>query len=440
MKLARFVLFAVSVLAFGLLSESEVGRDSSSVLAQGQAPCTVTVKPGESIQKAIDAAKEGAVICLEVGEWREHLTISKSLALRGAGQEQTKIKGAEAGDVIRIKSDFEIRVTIGELTAAEAKGGDGLNVMSEANVSLINMQVSDNELTGLWVHSGQVSLTNSQISDNGYSGLWVMGHAEVSLTGSQILNNKGEGLLVQDWARVQIRDSIIRDNRGEYPDGFGNGLWARDYAEVSLTNSTISNNRCGLWVLRSATVNLTNSEVSSNGVGLDVGNLAQVSLINSTVSGNRYDGLIVSGGTVDLTGSLISSNGQSGIWVWGFARVKVHQSTIDGNGTDPSCQQPGPSLYKICNGITASWESKTTIIESKIVNNTDWGLAAELKKCGYDEDGFNRFWGTGQVTFEGMELEDISGNNTSGNQNGLGNPGNHYWNRPDIPDGQVCLP
>ena len=62
-------------------------------------------------------------------------------------------------------------------------------------------------------------------------------------------------------------------------------------------------------------------------------------------------------------------------------------------------------------------------------------MGAALQQCGHWGDYF-----TGTVSFEDMMLEDIRGNNTSGNQNGMGNPGNHPWNRPDVPDGQVCLP
>lgn len=43
-----------------------------------------------------------------------------------------------------------------------------------------------------------------------------------------------------------------------------------------------------------------------------------------------------------------------------------------------------------------------------------------------------------RVTFQGNNV--IEGNNTSGNQDGMGNPGDHPWNRPEVPDGQVCLP
>lgn len=67
--------------------------------------------------------------------------------------------------------------------------------------------------------------------------------------------------------------------------------------------------------------------------------------------------------------------------------------------------------------------------------NADWSVGAALKQCGYEEDKF-----TGQVVFEDMRLEEISGNSITNDQTGKGNPGNHPWNRPDVLDGQVCLP
>ena len=64
-----------------------------AAVAEQTPSCTITVQPGESIQAAIDAAPEGAVICLPAGEWQAELRISKSLTLRGAGAERTTIRG-----------------------------------------------------------------------------------------------------------------------------------------------------------------------------------------------------------------------------------------------------------------------------------------------------------------------------------------------------------
>jgi hypothetical protein len=52
-----------------------VSKTGSVGLAQVN--CTVTVQPGESIQKAIDAAQEGAIICLTEGIWEEGISESR---------------------------------------------------------------------------------------------------------------------------------------------------------------------------------------------------------------------------------------------------------------------------------------------------------------------------------------------------------------------------
>lgn len=133
---------------------------------------------------------------------------------------------------------------------------------------------------------------------------------------------------------------------------------------------------------------------------------------------------------VTVQNSKISSNGDGGVFVQN-AQVTIKNSIIQKNGSHLACFAD----TGICNGITIEGfgNPRITIMNSLIVENTDWGISAWLRKCGYKHKIFD-----GQVIFEGMNL--IEGNNQSGNQNGMGNPGNHPWNRPEVPDGQVCLP
>lgn len=57
--------------------------------------CTVTLNPGQSIQRAVDSVSAGAVICLAEGAWQENLVVTKDdLILRGQGRSKTFVTGS----------------------------------------------------------------------------------------------------------------------------------------------------------------------------------------------------------------------------------------------------------------------------------------------------------------------------------------------------------
>ncbi len=109
--------------------------------------------------------------------------------------------------------------------------------------------------------------------------------------------------------------------------------------------------------------------------------------------------------------------------------MDFQEVTIEGNGVDAACSRK----EVVCNGLTMMQNIRIQLRDSVIRKNADWGVAAQLKQCGYPENSF-----TGQLAFAGANV--IEGNNTSGNQNGMGNPGSHPWNQSGVPDGRVCLP
>ncbi len=169
----------------------------------------------------------------------------------------------------------------------------------------------------------------------------------------------------RDYAPIlHIQSSTPIDVKVENLTKSASGLSIGNKARLSLNNSQVSGNRYnGLMVRDSATVSLTDSTVSGNGdAGLDVGGSARVSLTGSTVSGNGDDGLIV----------------------MGSARLAVHQSNIMNNGTSANCG----SYAAGCEGVSVVWRSQTMITDSVIKNNTHWGVAAWLQKCGYLENNF----------------------------------------------------
>jgi parallel beta-helix repeat protein len=352
--------------------------------------------PYPTLQETIDALAPGGTITLAAGEHQGSVTIWKPLTLKGVGQEEVKIRKAVS--------------LISEAQGAQIEGVTitssvftGLLLGGQVKVTLTNSQVSDNKYDGIWIgDSAQITIANSLISNNVLHGIKINGQAQLSIiANSQILKNALAGIWMEDSSRATITSSHISDNL--------TGIWIDDSAQATITNSKILGNSDGITTMNSAQVAVVNSLIASNGDGIEIGGSTKATITNSRVLSNRKTGILMKG----------------------LAQAEIRGSIIEGNGTSELCK--GGKL--LCSGVSVWGESRGKIIGSRIIKNADWGVEAYLKQCGYEKDNF-----TGQVLFEEMMLEDISGNNTTGNQNGMGNPGNHYWNRPDIPDGQVCLP
>jgi hypothetical protein len=154
-----------------------------------------------------------------------------------------------------------------------------------------------------------------------------------------------------------------------------------------MSDSQVSGNRqVGLFVADAAVVHLNNTQITNNAwLGLSIGDVSMVKLANSQVTGNGWTGIeVVSSGVLSLASSHVANN-----------------------GSDPVCQKTD----FLCNGITVRDKSLTSLLDSKVLNNMDWGIAAGLKSCGYRYDAFS-----GKVTI--ASSSQVAGNNKSNNQTG----------------------
>jgi len=284
MKMLRYLTLATLAALLGLGSAGgylSVGG-GTLVQAQGQAECTVTVQPGESIQQAIDQTQEGAVICLVEGMYEENIKIEKSLTLRGMSAEQTVIDGVEEGYPV-------VWITTTEETQT-------------VSVKVKGLRITGAEDSEAW--HGCTDRDKRICPD----GVLIQGSIQAELTASTVSKNEDQGIVLMESARATISSSTISENEGS-------GILMKDSARVTLENSIISKNWDGLSVEGSATVSLINSTVSDNrGDGLEVKESANVSLENSTISGNGYDGIsLKDSAQAVITNSIISENRWDGI-------------------------------------------------------------------------------------------------------------------------------
>lgn len=252
----------------------------TSAAMQPQPGCTVTLKPADSIQKAIEEAAPGAVICLEEGTWDDGLPIWKDITIRGAGPNKTIIRssamvGAElpisvviqglsiAHVVVQGPSRVTLQhahiltdgvyiignATVDLLRVTILPSGFGLILFGQATVTLTDSQVIGAKLGGIAVLGGgaKLSLVNSRVLDNSIGISAGVGEASMHITleRSVIAGNGWGGLLVGGLANIEIRESTIEDN-GTNPRICGvtvcPGIEVGDQAKVVISNSRIAGN------------------------------------------------------------------------------------------------------------------------------------------------------------------------------------------------------
>ena len=244
----------------------------SGLLAQEVAECTIWVQPGESIQAAIDAAPEGAVICLVEGEWVENLRVENPITLRGAGAEHSVIRGSDGVTIVRIGSHDEIQVAIESVTIAGANDvfyfdepvADGIMVLGTAHVTIANSIIRD---------------TADSIT------LWDQAHAVI--TKSTILNSFYGGIKLWESARAMITNCTITGSDFD-------GIWILDSAQATITNSMIRDNRCGILLHGSAQATITNCTISDNSLeGILLSGSAWAAIEGNEIAGNEDYGIII---------------------------------------------------------------------------------------------------------------------------------------------------
>lgn len=224
----------------------------------------LSVRPGESIQRAIDLAAPGAAITLAAGAWEENLIIGKPLTLRGAGAAASVVRAREPGQpVIRITADYPIEVQIEGLTAGEGRFAEpfenhGVLVEGKARLTLVDCAVVGNEwhgvlirdeaqavlirsrMAGNWVHGvavdgGQASVTGCTVEANGAHGIGIL-HGPVMIERSTVRGNGSNGIAVAGGAGAVTITRCTIDRNG------WSGVQVGGLAELALVENQILRN------------------------------------------------------------------------------------------------------------------------------------------------------------------------------------------------------
>lgn len=345
----RAFRWAVVLLAVLLVSCARPAKE-------GEAPCAITLRPGESLQEAIDRAPAGAVICLPAGTWTESIRITKPVSLRGAGPGKTKVRGAQHGQpVVWIGplADDGARIVLAGISFGGASGpregahglrvegaavveiercdfsanvGSAVFLRDTAHVTIRNSTVSNNLAYGVEAQDqARATLTASAICGNRSGGVWLSGTARLELAATTVSGSEGHGLWVRDSSELVATDATITNCEGH-------GIVVRDRASAHLTGCTISSHKdIGIWVEHAARATLVECAIEGTWDGVVVRDASWARIAACTISGVKWNGIEVGGSSrAEIVGSRISRGRGSGISLSGAAEAEIRDNRIEG--------------------------------------------------------------------------------------------------------------
>ncbi|MER6355018.1 right-handed parallel beta-helix repeat-containing protein [Streptomyces sp. NPDC001634] len=300
--------------------------------ATAAGPMTRLVRPGGSIQKAVDAAKPGDTVLLSAGTYRESIRVTTSgLTLRGMGPNTV------------------IEPAAGPASNACAKAGNGICVEGKAG-----HPVDDTTVT---------ALTLSGFAKNG---LWSSWTDRLTVRQVTAEKNKQWGIAQERSTRGVFLDNTARDN-GDAGLFLANMVstegGAIDTRGAVIARNRLQGNRVGVTVRRLRDLTVTGNDIT--------GNCAAVFVVGDENS-PRGGALTVSDNTIHKNNKFCPKTARlpflqgSGIVLTGAESTLVTRNTITDNaGTSPL--SGGVVLFKSMVGVP---NERNQISGNTLLHNT----------------------------------------------------------------------
>lgn len=229
----------------GIIGVAIAATVTVAVAAPVGAGAAIIVRPGESIQAAVDAASPGSTIVVKAGTYAEHVTITTD-GIRLLGQGATLVPPAEhpasACSFGAVSTDGIC--AIGELDFPDPNGPPVV-IDPVSDVTISGFTVNGFEGTGvLFIGAENPIVSHNRAADNGGYGV-----ARFLSTGGRIIGNQASG---SAEAGIYVGDSPNADVKVVANESFDNGefgFFLRDAANGRLAGNRSHGNCVGAIVL-----------------------------------------------------------------------------------------------------------------------------------------------------------------------------------------------
>lgn len=187
----------------------------------------ITVSPGQSIQTAVDAARDGDTVFVRVGTYRQHVKVGNKARLRIEGEDtrQTILDGTGLGHATGL---HVIHANLATISGFTVRGFDGCGIQIESSPAGVvrNNIVANNRTVGIGVHDADHILVEGNIiTGNGSSGILLENTRESYVIANDVSGNTGNGIDV-DGHFAFVTENKVEENGAHGIRLAGNGHWA----------------------------------------------------------------------------------------------------------------------------------------------------------------------------------------------------------------------
>lgn len=225
----------------------------------------VVLWPGESIQEAIDRAQTGSLILLRDGVWQENVRVSKDLVIVGEGAVISSKEPNTAVIEVRGKASVSlIGLTLRGAYATEdcpnfrLPCGAGVGVLDDAEVTLIECELTDNE-----------------------RGLEALDHSRVVLIGCSVHGNRAEGAYTRDESSLEALETTFGPHNRH-------GIFVMDRSRAVIHSCLFTRDQLEIWIWEEGAVFVSNSRFQGEarkGIGIWADFESRFTLFKVTIRG-----------------------------------------------------------------------------------------------------------------------------------------------------------